>query len=67
MHCTDTDAKDMKAVRFEHLHVKGMRKFNAAVKQAKRLVSGNAYVLVKLSGGNIDTADPLIPIKAEDE
>ena len=62
MQGNDTNAQ-MPAVRFPHLHVVGMRKLDAAVAETTRLVGGNAYVLVKLSGGNIDSAQPLLPVK----
>ena len=61
---SDTKSQ-LPAVRLPHLHVTGMRKLDAAVAEVTRLVGGNAYVLVKLSGGNIDSAQPLLPIKSE--
>ena len=66
MHCVDTKSK-LPAVRLPHLHVAGMRKLEAAIAEVDSLLAGNAYVMVKLSGGNIDSALPLLPIKVAEE
>lgn len=65
MYCSDTDKHE--AIRLPHLRIVGATKLNEAIEQAKRLVSGNAYVLVKLAGGSIASAQPLIPLKQSEE
>ena len=54
MHCTDTDAKDMKAVRLEHLDTKTCSKLNHLIGVLKAGFRGNARVTLVLSGGHID-------------
>jgi hypothetical protein len=64
MYCSDTDTR-VPVVRLPHLRIASAKKLDDAIAEAKRVVSGNAYVLVKLSGGNIDSAQPLLPIKSD--
>lgn len=64
MYCSDTDKHE--AIRLPHLRTAGAGKIDEAIGQAERVLrSTSLWILVKVSGGNIDTATPLLPIKSE--
>ena len=64
MYCSDTDKHE--AIRLPHLRTAGASKVDDAIGQAEKLNLPNVWILLKVSGGRqIDSAQPLLPIKSE--
>lgn len=66
MHCCDTGAT-IPAVRLEHIDVKTATRLDAMIGKLKRLVHGDARILLILSGGKVQDMEPSTKLKVTDD